>query len=137
MKKLNRTATACLAALTISILVAAPATAQIDDADVAGLWEGQYATGQDGGDARLSFERVDDAWQLTVTTTSSAYPNSDPQRATDVVIDGSRIEFTIHWGPRPIRFTGEVTAEGMSGELAADHFGGTWEVARTDSELRT
>ena len=132
MKTLNRTAAAILAALSISILAAAPATAQADEVNLEGLWEGQYATGQDGGDARLAFERVGDAWQLTVTTTSSAWPDSDPQRATDVVIDGSRIEFTIHGGPRPVRFTGEVTAGRMSGELAADHFGGTWEVVRTD-----
>ena len=95
---------------------------------LAGEWTGTYKTSQEG-QLFLKVERANGPqWTVAVRAVSS-YGDGDYRPTTDVTIEGDKLSFTVEWGT-PVRFKGQLKDGILSGDLASEHFSGTWTVKK-------
>jgi hypothetical protein len=96
-----------------------------------GTWEGRYETSESGGDLAIRVVADGERWAVQVRATS-AYA-ADPQflAARDPRVSGDTLAFTLDWGT-PVRWTGVVRGDTLSGRMEADHWSGTWSTTRRD-----
>jgi hypothetical protein len=91
---------------------------------LAGEWTGKYKTAQSEGDLFIKVGRANGPWTVAVKAVSS-YGEGEFRPTTDVTVEGGKLSFTVEWGS-PVRFKGELKQDVLAGELASDHFSGTW-----------
>lgn len=94
-----------------------------------GTWEGRYETSESGGDLTIRVLAGEERWAVHVRATS-AYA-ADPQflAAREARVAGDTLAFTLDWGT-PVRWTGVVRGDTLSGRMEADHWSGTWTTTR-------
>ena len=90
-----------------------------------GEWAGKYKTAQSEGELFVKVGRANGPqWTVAVKAVSS-YGDGDYRPTTDVTVEGDKLSFTVEWGT-PVRFKGQLKDGVLSGDLASEHFSGTW-----------
>ncbi len=117
-------------ALCVMILAASfSAQAAQKPEPLAGEWTGKYKTAQSEGDLFIKVGNANGPqWTVAVRAVSS-YGDGEYRPTTDVTVDGDKLSFTVEWGT-PVRFKGQLKQDVLSGELASEHFAGTWSAKR-------
>ena len=105
-----------------------PAIIQDKPSALAGEWTGTYKTSQEG-QLFLKVGRANGPqWTVAVRAVSS-YGDGDYRPTTDVTVEADKLSFTVEWGT-PVRFKGQLKDGVLSGDLASEHFSGTWTTKR-------
>ena len=92
-----------------------------------GEWTGTYKTSQEG-QLFLKVGKANGPWTVAVRAVSS-YGDGDYRPTTDVTVEADKLSFTVEWGT-PVRFKGQLKEGVLSGDLASEHFSGTWTAKR-------
>jgi hypothetical protein len=94
-----------------------------------GEWTGTYKTAQSEGELFVKVGRANGPqWTVAVRAVSS-YGPGEYRPTTDVTVEGDKLSFTVEWGA-PVRFKGQLKQDVLSGDLASEHFTGTWTTKR-------
>ena len=111
--------------LGLTVLAFSISAASIQDkpSPLQGEWTGTYKTSQEG-QLFLKVGRANGPWTVAVRAVSS-YGDGDYRPTTDVTVEGDKLSFIVEWGT-PVRFKGQLKDGVLSGDLASEHFSGTW-----------
>jgi hypothetical protein len=123
-----------LAPALIAVLIVMPRAAArgVVDTPPEGTWAGTYATSESGGELTIRITAAGDEGKVEVRATSEYVANPQFLMAAEPRISGDTVSFMLHWGT-PVRWTGVVHGDTLSGRMQADHWAGTWTTIRQKS----